>query len=459
MYKSVLPLCIVFLVILSCQGGGGYRDRAMITDAERNLRSIRNALEEYWVDNETYPEEGVDLETALNPYFLKVRFKENKDAPLNSANVENARNQLENVSNLLLGVKRQAIPLLDSASREVMLPNIGRIQNLIGQYKLELEGEDVSVDMNADQEFNTVISWFKDMNPDSIIEATEEELIASGKETMLKLSTLKGMVAGLEMDSLKKTDVIDRIDAIYETFKVYEALLTHQTFAQAQVVLPEREIGDIETLLRDEELDERQFGTIEDVRQCINQYRFVEITKEDTKTLLKSIQSMERADAIMSTYEKTLRDEALVSSVILRANTALKKMSDAMEDYRRDIGSYPPQDIDLESILHPYFIEVTMGGDTIDRYEEALTNFVEIPSYLTADPVMGFELKAVVANRERTPIFVRAEIISDWNDVLSAFSEPPVYRTIDPEVTYFLTARAKDSKNTLISDRSPVRTK
>lgn len=459
MYKKVLPLCIVALLVLTCQGGGGYRDRAMITDAERNLGNIRNALEEYWVDNGTYPKEGTNLEKALHPYFLKIRIKENKDAPLHSANVENARNQMENAEGFLYRVKRQAVPLLDSISKDALLSHIERIEELINQYRVEIEGGKAAIDINANQEFSSMLAQLKSMNPDSIIDKTEGELIDRGKEIINKLGVLKNAVSGLEMDPLKKTDIISKIDAISQTFRVYEATLTHQTFAEAQVVVPEHEIGDIEIMLGDVELTAEQLGILEDVKQLINQYRSLEIKYDDAEIFKGSIQSLERASAIIYAYENTLRRDVQISSVILQANIALRKMANALEDYRRDNGQYPPQDINLDSILHPYFIEVTMGGDTIDRYDKALSNFVEMPSYYTDDPTLDFELKATVANEARTPIFIQSEIISDWNEVLSAFSEPPVYRTINPKVTYFLTAKAKDSRKTLVCERSPVRGK
>ena len=460
MYRRILPLSVVMLMFLSCQGGGGYRDMAMITDAERNLKGIRNALEEYWVDHGTYPEESTDLEVALRPYFLKVRFKENKDAPLHSANIDNASNQLEKATNLIANVRRQVEPLLDSSSQEVLVSHIENIENLISQYGFSLEaGELSSVDIKADEEFDIIIGLLKSMNPDSLILKIEDDLIDKGKETIHSLLIFGGMLLEFEFDTLRKSDVIYKVDAISETFKVYEATLTHQTFAQTQVVLPEREIGDIEAILSETELDEKQIQILEDVKQNINQYRSLEIQKEDAAILQKGIQSLKRAKAIIAIYEKTMIKVVQVSAIILRANITLRQMANSIEDYRRKYGSYPSQDIDLDSLLHPYFIEVTMGGDTIDRYEEALSSLIELPSYYAPDPVAGFELRAEVPNVSKTQVFCRAEIISDWDNVLSSFSEEPVYRTMKPELTYFISVRAKDSRNTLISERSPIREK
>jgi hypothetical protein len=456
MYKKILPLSLIILIVLACQRGGGYRDIAMITDAERSLRGVRNSLEEYWVDNGTYPEEGVDLETTLRPYFLRVRFKENEDAAIHSANIENARNQLENITNLLANVKRQAVPQLDSSTQKELLSHMERVQNLISQYVLEVEAIKIpSMDINTQDEFKAMIDILRRVNPDSLISEIDNDLIEKGREITHSIEELKDSIAVLPLDSVEMAEAVDKADAISRTFKVYEAYLTHQTIAEAEIVIPEREFENIEAILG--MLDSPPVQIMESIRQGINQYRSLEMRKDDATYLLSGTQTLERAMATMSKYEAAVRKNVQKSAMILKANVALHRMADAIEDYKRNNGAYPPEGIDLEPVLHPYFIEITIGGDTIDRYEKNLSYLEEFPSYLATDPKSGFELRARVANNARAPIFCRVEIVSDWNKVVSAFAQGPAYRTGDPKLTYFLTAEAKDRRNTLICERPPLR--
>ncbi len=458
MYKKILLLSLMVLAILACQGGGGYRDMAMITDAERSLRGVRNALEEYWVDNETYPEEEADLETVLRPYFLRVRFKENDDAAIHSANIENARNQLENITSLLANVKRQAIPQLDSSMGEKLLSHMERVQDLISQYELEIEATEMpALDINTKNEFKAMLDILKGVNPDSIVSEIDNKLIGKGGEIIHSMEELKDKISKLPLDSARITDVVNKSDAISKTFKVYEAYLIHKPISEAEVVVPEREFQNIEVILDTLALDSSLIFVMENIRQGINQYRSLEIHKSDMTSMFNAIEALERAMAILLKYENTARKDVQKTAIILKASVALHKMMEAIEDYRKENGDYPPEGIDVEPILHSRFIEITMGGDTIDRYEKNLSYLNEFPSYSVIDSKSS-ELRARVANDAKTSIFCRVEIVSDWNKVISAFVQGPIYRTVDPKVTCFLTAKAKDRRNTLICERSSVRT-
>jgi hypothetical protein len=57
-----------FIVLLGC-GGGGYRDEALLGQAKRSLNRIKNSLEQYWVENGSYPPEGANLESYLGIYI------------------------------------------------------------------------------------------------------------------------------------------------------------------------------------------------------------------------------------------------------------------------------------------------------------------------------------------------------------------------------------------------------
>jgi type II secretory pathway pseudopilin PulG len=68
----VLITIIIGLAFIGCQQKGTVSDKARIQQADRAIKFIRNALEEYYVDHNTYPADGADLEKVLMPYMPKT---------------------------------------------------------------------------------------------------------------------------------------------------------------------------------------------------------------------------------------------------------------------------------------------------------------------------------------------------------------------------------------------------
>jgi len=66
----LLPALI--LTLSNCERKGTVTDMARIKQADRAAKIIKNALEEYYLKHETYPEEGGDLRQVLLPYVQKV---------------------------------------------------------------------------------------------------------------------------------------------------------------------------------------------------------------------------------------------------------------------------------------------------------------------------------------------------------------------------------------------------
>lgn len=453
MYKYLL-VAAVSLLVSSCQRAGGYRDLAMITDAQRAIRRVRNALEEYWVDHGRYPEEGVDLESLLHPYFTRIRFRQTDDAPLHTAAITNARDQLTSISRLLSGTERQVVPRLDSLYREEFLTSIGRIEQLIASYRLEIEAEEMlPVDIDAEKEIETMLSLLQGLNPDSLLLSMEQQLIEQGDNVIMLAEELKDEIKNLPLDSLKISGIIRKTDGISRTFRIRTSILKGEKIRETDIIVPERELSDIERML--DLPDSNAIQAIENVRQGIEIYESLEMEKENISFLIVGIKSLERTKSLLIRYERTVRGDVKRSAKIVLANTTLHEMARALESYRRQFGSYPEDRAAIKPVIHHSFIEITMGGDTIDRNEEKLSLFKEFPSYSVTES--GFMLKARVADDAGTPVFCGVEIISEWDKVVSAFAEEPIYRTEDPQITYFLTARAKDSERTIVFDRPPVR--
>jgi len=59
----------VTVLVVGC-GGGGYKDEALLRQARRSLQRIAAALEQYRIENESYPPGGSDLGLRLEKYFV-----------------------------------------------------------------------------------------------------------------------------------------------------------------------------------------------------------------------------------------------------------------------------------------------------------------------------------------------------------------------------------------------------
>jgi type II secretory pathway pseudopilin PulG len=61
------------MTVSSCERKGTVSDIARIQQADRAIKLIRNALEEYYIKYNSYPPNNVDLEQILIPYMQKFR--------------------------------------------------------------------------------------------------------------------------------------------------------------------------------------------------------------------------------------------------------------------------------------------------------------------------------------------------------------------------------------------------
>ena len=73
--KSLIFFVLMIALILTvsnCERKGTITDITRIKQAEKAIIHVRNALEEYYIEHNTYPLQGVDLREALAPYMPKT---------------------------------------------------------------------------------------------------------------------------------------------------------------------------------------------------------------------------------------------------------------------------------------------------------------------------------------------------------------------------------------------------
>ena len=74
--KKLLSLLLSFIIItmfIGCVRKGTVTDIAKIKQADRAIKLIRNALEEYYIDHKSYPEDGANLKEILASYMGKTK--------------------------------------------------------------------------------------------------------------------------------------------------------------------------------------------------------------------------------------------------------------------------------------------------------------------------------------------------------------------------------------------------
>ncbi len=74
--KHIITFSLLILLIMtvsSCERKGTVSDIARIQQADRAIKLIRNALEEYYIKHNSYPPNNIDLEQTLTPYMQRFR--------------------------------------------------------------------------------------------------------------------------------------------------------------------------------------------------------------------------------------------------------------------------------------------------------------------------------------------------------------------------------------------------
>lgn len=422
-------LCFLFYILSSgCQGGGGFQDIALITQAQKELRSIRNALEEYKIDHGTYPAEGTELKTALAKYLSKTVYSEGKEIGKHVRIVLEAQNDLSQIT--------KVVSKCGSIKNEEVKETFSHIQRLLKSYENILNGEDEKI-TPINEEIVKLNILMENLNSAKLKVSVQDSLV---RKTVQIIETTDSLIKGAQEEES------NRLTNIKNTFRWYKAKFSGEELKERiECYSPEGELSALK-VISDE-------STIILLQQLINSYYELESSIGYYEFLLTIQKDLNKVDERASAFEKKI-EEAKKSAVIVQAQASLHRMADAIRDYRREKGRFPDPNVNIDSLLHPYFIETTMSGEQIDRWQCELRWFSNGPIYRTKDPEVEFEIEARVNDKVRTHIISKVNIQNQWDEIVSTFSELPLYTTPDdPTCTYFLKARAKDNGRTWVTER------
>lgn len=427
-------LLFILLFLFGCQGGGGFQDIAFVKQAQRELRRIRNALEEYKMDNGTYPGEHSDLRFELAPYLSKFIYSEGKAISQYSGIVLGARNNLDQIRTAL------------SACARIQETQIGEIfthiRDILETYEKILRGKSIEF-TSILPEISKMQSAINNLNPATWKKSINDSLIQEGRQIISVTTSL------LSDTSIGGSEHLEHIRRTYEWYN--SNLIGEKVSKKGEIYSPESEIS---ALIETVDTSNFNVGTLYGVSQLISNYRELEGRSNYCDFLDATMKDLERVKKLVLMLEGKM-ESAPEAAKIMTAQANLHRMADALKDYRREFKKFPSQDANIDSILHSYFIEVTMSGDTMDRWEETLSWFPEHPVYETRSPEFNFTLKAKAKDSKYTPLLSKVVVQNKWDEVISAFSIPPIYTTLDSTRTYFIKTKARDSGGTWVTDRPP----
>jgi hypothetical protein len=425
-----LPSLFLLLTLCGCQSSGGFHDLAFVKQAQKGIRGIRNALEEYKMDYGTYPGPDCDLGAVLRPYLSKTLYSEGKGATEFTRAVLAAQNNLNQVTNAVSGCSR----IRDIRVKEAYT----RIQESLKSYEGVLAGMDQDI-LPVGAEIEKLKISIDGLNP-------------TGTKSLNK--TLLIEVAGKIIeatDLLAQTgaeDEVKHLANIKSTFQWYKANLQGETLdEEVERYSPETEIVALKKVAPE--------SSIVELEELVNSYCRLESARDYCDFLMAMQVDIDRGMQLVAMLDESIAD-AKKAAVVVQAQAALHKMADAIRDHRRKEGRFPEADVDIDLMLHPYFVETTMSGERIDRWEKVLNWFSEGPTYKTEDARVSFEISARVNNQAQTRISGKVDVQNQWPKIVELFSGPPVYETPDSSYTYFLKVRAKDSGLTWVTERPPV---
>ncbi|MFA5032808.1 MAG: type II secretion system protein GspG [bacterium] len=429
MLKKILPFFLVF--VMGCEQGGGFRDIALVRQAKREIRRIRNAIEEYKLDHSYYPSENSDLKTLLSPYLCKFIYSEGKDVAEYTSVVLSSRSNLDQLISGLSGCAR-----IKDAEIEAIYD---KIQSAFKLYEQLLAGEDVKPP-SISQDISKLQELISKMKPNERKNSLGDSLI---KATSLVVSVVDKSIQGIS----KEEDM--HLKNIRSTFEYYNSELSGKKVSEKPELF---DPGNELKALKEINPDSSAFQSVKDALAYYNGIKGLESYYDFLTTLVKDI---ERSKKIFAMFEAKVSGD-LKAAKIVQAQAVLRRMADALRDYKRKEGTFPSQDVNIESVLHPYFVETTVSGERIDRWESSVAWLTAIPTYKTTDPSSEFVLLAQVNNEAKTPVSIKLTVQNEWDNIVSAFAVPLTYTTPDSSQTYFIKTRAKDTGNSFITDRPPV---
>lgn len=423
---------IFWLLASGCESGGGVQDIALVKQAKREIRRIRNALEEYKLDYGAYPAQGSDLKVKLAPYLSKLFYSGGEETSEHTRIVLGAQNNLNQIRNALSGCNM----IKDPEVKEIF----SNIQESIRLHEAVLNGKDEEISSVSSglSKLQTAIEGLKVQELKSLKRDSLIEVIAQIIET----------VESLIPDAIGEE--LEHLENIKNTFRWYEAdILGKKLAEEKELYSPQGELVALK-----EKGDSVYLKQILPLQKLIDSYYELGSGIDYCDFLLATQKDIGRALKLVSMLDAKM-SEAKESGIIVQAEATLRQMADAIRDYRREKGEFPKQGTNIDSILHPYFVETMMSDECIDRWSDALSWFHSGPVYKTNDPRVNFTIEAQVNNEVHTPVMVKARIENKWDEIIGAFSEAPIYETQDSAQAYFIKARAKDSGLTWVTERPP----
>jgi hypothetical protein len=429
-FVSFLTSLAFLLTLCGCQSSGGFHDMAFVKQAQKGIRGIRNALEEYKIDHGTYPGPDCDLGTALTPYVSKTMYSEGKGATEFTRAVLAAQNNFNQVGNATSGCSR----IRDIRVKEAY----ARIVESLKSYERVLGGVDEDI-LPVGVEIAKLQNLIDELDPAGTKTLNKTVLI----ETAGRIIAVTELLA-----ETGEEEGVKHLHNIKSTFQWYKANLEGKKLEEEiERYSPETEIVALKEVVAE--------SSVVELEELVNSYCELESARDYYDFLMAVHADLDRALQVASMLDESMV-EAKTAAVVVQAQANLHRMADAIRDHRREEGTFPEAGTDIDSILHPYFVEETMSGERIDRWEDALDWFSEGPTYTTEDCKVNFEIRARVSNEPRTHIAGKVEVQNQWTKIVGVFSEPPVYQTPDSSRTYFLKGRAKDSGLTWVTERPPV---
>ncbi len=424
-------LFLIVAGIVGCTARGGFHDIAKVRQAKRNLREIRNAIEQYRVDHGQYPPEGSNLKEVLSFYLSKVQSVEGEEVRQHILRVADAKNKIN--------IVRSTLEKCAGIKDENVFNRLKLIEKILRKFENELAyGGEIPETLSILKLVKECDSIAKTYHPEKMEIAARESL-----STLLPFAVK--FVDSLRQIFSNKKVVYDCFDHIYSTFMCFYKKWQKESAEGFKVYPLKQELSLLKKNLKEREV-------VSKIEQIIELHDHLQKKLKYADLLKSSIASFE---AVQKTLKELLnmRENAIKSAKIVLAQATIDKMSDAILEYWRKKGAFPSEKYDIEKIVRPAFVETTMGGKVIDRWEEAISYFTEPPVYVSEDTTRGFVIYGIFKEGD-VKLSRTVRIVNKWDELVSAFKDKKVeYITPDPKKTFFLKARADDSGGTVITDR------
>ncbi|MDI6840214.1 MAG: hypothetical protein QMD71_05130 [bacterium] len=429
-----LKFLIPVLIGLGCQGGGGFSDIAKVKQAARELRRIRNAIEEYKLDRNSYPCNGSDLKVKLAPYLSKLSYSEGREVAKQTAILMGAENNLAQIRSALSGCAR--------IKEEKIETVFAHVQEVINLYEKELKGKPQQA-TSILPDIQKMYTLINDLRLQELKSLKQDSLLLLGTQIIGTIDSILPKVKENEKEHLQN---------IRNTFEWYKVeLIGKKPKKVVELYSPEGEITALKETSEDTSL-------VLNLQKLVNSYRELESASNYSDFLLTVQKDIEKVLALISLFEEK-RKSISEAATIVQAQSTLHRMANALRDYRKENGRFPNQGVQIDSLIHPYFIETTMSGERIDRWPAVLEWFsggANSIMYKTRDPEKEFVLEAKVNNKARTSIKCEVTVQNQWDKITEVFSYQPIYTTSDSTSNYFIKVRAKDTGQTWLTDRPPI---